>query len=1150
MKFKNLLASVMSGVLVFGMLPFNAAFGNGEKTNPIQQAFEGLSLNAESINVSSASSNFRRPISNESPVWIVHIDSWNYPDPEKIIDIVPEDVLPYVVFNLSLSINYSPTEHRWLMVQDGIECARSWMKVCADKGVWTMIQPASGGQCHFPDYAADYDLDNTIFGEFFRDYPNFLGYNYCEQFWGFDTEDFPVTYQQRYDHFAALLKLCNKYGGYLDVSWCENQWGSALNPVAMLKTNANWEEACRTYSQNFILEEKYTQPGYIADVESEVYGAYISGYCGNYGIRWDDTGWSDYPWNGGDLDPQTHEQYRLSTSLPIYFERMAMNGMTVIDGPELVWNDCIKGLWDGTDDEGYKYRRWDFYDQCKNTNLDLMRKFIDGTIRIPDRKEVIDRTKVVVIQDVDSGSNDDKYCSYKTLFEGLYRADNDGNYKDNHNPFKSTGRYQTIPTVYGLADDLAKSIPVQIKQSTIASRWSSISDKQAEFNKLYPDSYYANCYIANNQNSWVTYYNSKLDEGDKGAQFDLKYNTCKSFDIKHQLYGSAFINEYSDHIDVYMNNYDEDAADTLRIESITITGVKAKPSFIAKDRGVNQTASIVDESWNDGTYTLTVKHNGPIDISIKCSGYETERSTSYPQSVRTSPEFPAFYTGVRQYEGENFDQKNIEENVTNGCRTDVTKFQGMGFVKFGTKDTAAVKDTVKTAKAGVFKWMLRYSATSDVNCVDLYVNGSKIKTLSLPKGSGYDDWKTISENINLNVGENKIELKANSTLPCSLYIDNFKVEGDFGDAVSTVEPLNGKFIKNLIVNDKENSADWSINEKFENGALLFGDRDVTAIDIPANLIGAEFVKTACDSKMFAEDLGTFTAGDDTTIYIAVDNRVVPIIPEWLKNWTKTDDVLTATGNLTFTIFKKNFKSGEEVTLGTNGGTGDNASYVVFAKNMEIVLNGKLIKNLQVFDSENAADWSIYNNTGVGSALFGDRDITFTSFPENLVGAETVKTACDSKLVTTDLGVFTAGADITLYVAMDSRVTNPVPNWLNDWNNTGVTMLISNDLTYILYKHNFKSGEKVIMGTNSGSGASANYIFMAVPQEKVIKGDINLDGVIDAFDMCLARKGIIDGFTNTLSQDAADVDENGIVDINDHKQIQDYILVRIKSFKKA
>ena len=767
----------MTFVMALGMLTglplSNAAKESDSKA--VLQVLSDLSLNAEPITVSAAvSSNFRRPINNESPVWIVHIDSWNYPDPEKIIDLVPEDVLPYVVFNISLSINWSTTEHRWLMVQDGVECARSWMKACADKGVWTMIQPSSGGQSHFPDYSADYDLDNTIFGEFFRDYPNFIGYNYCEQFWGFASQDFPVTYQQRYNHFAALLKLCNKYGGYLDVSWCENQWASALNPVAMLKTNSNWEKACRTYAQNFILEEKYTQSSYISDVESEVYGAYISGYCGNYGVRWDDTGWSDYPWSG----KATKNQYRLSTSLPIYLERMAMNGMTVIDGPELVWADCVKSLWDGTDSEGYKYRQWDFYDQCKNVNVDIMRKFIDGSLRIPDRKEVIDRTKVVVIQDVNSGSNDDKYCSYKTLFEGLYRADNDGNFKDNHNPYKSTGRYQTIPTVYGLLDDLAKSIPVQIKQSTISSRWSSISAKKAEFNKLYPDSYYANCYVANNENTWMTYYNSKVSSGDKGAKFTLKYNTCKSFDIKHQLYGSALINEYSDHIDVYMNNYDEDAKTTLKTESITISGASAKPTFTAKDRGTNQTKSSITEKWNNGTYTLTVKHNGPVDISIKCSGHETGRKTSYTKAKQTAPAFPGYYTGARQYEGENFDMKNVEGNVTNGCsdKNGPKKYYGMGFVKFGKKNTAAVKDTVKATKAGTFKWTLRYSATSDVKCVDLYVNGSKVKTLSLPRGSGYDDWKTISENINLKVGENKIELKANATLPCSLYIDNFKVE--------------------------------------------------------------------------------------------------------------------------------------------------------------------------------------------------------------------------------------------------------------------------------------------------------------------------------------------------------------------------------------
>ena len=127
------------------------------------------------------------------------------------------------------------------------------------------------------------------------------------------------------------------------------------------------------------------------------------------------------------------------------------------------------------------------YDQYQNTVIDMFRKVQDGTIRIPDRKEVIERTKVVIIQDVNSGSNDDKYSTYPSLFEGLYRMPGDGNLKDNHNLYKSTGRYQTIPTVYALKDDLAKSIPVQVKQSEIASRWSTIAAKQDEFNKLSND---------------------------------------------------------------------------------------------------------------------------------------------------------------------------------------------------------------------------------------------------------------------------------------------------------------------------------------------------------------------------------------------------------------------------------------------------------------------------------------------------------------------------------------------------------------------------------------------------------------------------------------------------------------------------------------
>lgn len=116
---------------------------------------------------------------------------------------------------------------------------------------------------------------------------------------------------------------------------------------------------------------------------------------------------------------------------------------------------------------------------------------------------------------------------------------------------------------------------------------------------------------------------------------------------------------------------------------------------------------------------------------------------------------------------------------------------------------------------------------------------------------------------------------------------------------------------------------------------MFGDRDITAVNLPANLVGAETIKTACDSKMYTNDLGSFTAGADITVYIAMDSRVVPILPEWLGNWEKTDETITATGDLTFEIYKKNFNSGEAVTLGKNGGTGDNTNYFVLAKHREI-----------------------------------------------------------------------------------------------------------------------------------------------------------------------------------------------------------------------
>ena len=71
---------------------------------------------------SGSTGNFRRAVSPEQPMWMVHIDPWCSPDPQKIIDMVPSDVRPYVVFLISLSVSFS--NGKWNIVHDAEECTK------------------------------------------------------------------------------------------------------------------------------------------------------------------------------------------------------------------------------------------------------------------------------------------------------------------------------------------------------------------------------------------------------------------------------------------------------------------------------------------------------------------------------------------------------------------------------------------------------------------------------------------------------------------------------------------------------------------------------------------------------------------------------------------------------------------------------------------------------------------------------------------------------------------------------------------------------------------------------------------------------------------------------------------------------------------
>ena len=160
----------------------------------------------------------RRPIDSQHPLWFIHVDVWYKADPQKIIDLIPDEVKPYVCMNLSLSCGFDKEKNVYKMPQSAFQTYKSWGTVCQQNGMWFTCQPASGGHTHIQDD------DLVTFEYFFKKFPNFLGWNYAEQFWGFDEagDKSSSTQSTRWELFAKLVEMSHQYGGFLTVSFCGN----------------------------------------------------------------------------------------------------------------------------------------------------------------------------------------------------------------------------------------------------------------------------------------------------------------------------------------------------------------------------------------------------------------------------------------------------------------------------------------------------------------------------------------------------------------------------------------------------------------------------------------------------------------------------------------------------------------------------------------------------------------------------------------------------------------------------------------------------------------------------------------------------------------------------------------------------------------
>ena len=771
----------------------------------------------------------RRVISTSQPMWIIHVDTWNDPDPQRIIDLVPEDIRPYVVFNLSLSATQS-------VCPDGEKVCDSWMKVCARNRVWTMIQCASGACSAFSDD------DLTIYEKYFKEYPNFLGWNFAEQFWGFGEErKWEViddngntttevrtnpSFLKRLTLLGNIYELCHKYGGYLVVSFTQAVYSANMMPVAYMKRDAKMRQLLTDDKDHFICCEKYTMKNGFFDIESNCLGAYLGGYAGQYGIRFDACGWYEQD-NKIDLDGNTVTDDNGNTITKYYsdfpkacgaipiLEHVALTGETVIDGPETIPLEDSREIATTKTSDGYTHRNWGWFPHFRNINIDMFRKILDGTIRIPTRSEVIARTKIclqndITPNDITSAVNQmEPYVSPEGFYNGIYRNDDDENgcQWPNHTLtnrwwLKSTGRYPTIPVVYDLLDDEAKKLTVAVKSSEYSSNttWSNVTNKKSYLNKLFSQEYTGTIYASRLENSWVCYNPYQYDETHvnlnatkngmkfyrefyattRSAKGSLlpKYNTCSQIKMNLAPYSLIFMREYSDKLNLYMQNYR--LKDGMRLElgnsnlnddsklpefeqqtdTITILGASSQPTISWKDNG-DHSASTVTTEWKSSQFIVYVKHNGPLELTINCKGTKTtgkKSDSSVTASVIETPSVPDAYEGELQYELENFDYKNVNGLWGNAWYTGYRNYSGQGCVRLGTSNGASLRGYTPVAKAGNYKVNLTYQ--SDDNPATLKVTcGSVSKQIVLPKTSnGKYKWSDYDFDIDMPNTEGNMQI--------------------------------------------------------------------------------------------------------------------------------------------------------------------------------------------------------------------------------------------------------------------------------------------------------------------------------------------------------------------------------------------------------
>ena len=237
--------------------------------------------------------------------------------------------------------------------------------------------------------------------------------------------------------------------------------------------------------------------------------------------------------------------------------------------------------------------------------------------------------------------------------------------------------------------------------------------------------------------------------------------------VNHKVDGenTADVNYYSIALsETVTNTYrpEKDSTFTVNAESEAIYDVT-----FTYNNGETDNANVILNGEENKQFGITFGDNQNTTVALKLKAgmntlkFEGAEATSVYISRRT----PWIY------QAENAELNGVKQENNH------LYYNGIGFVSAFESVGNSVKFITNIAYSGTHTINLKYSCVSDADrTISLYINGQKVKQITLQPTESWDEWKEIKEEVYLRSGKNVVEFRVDEGDSGNLNIDEIIID--------------------------------------------------------------------------------------------------------------------------------------------------------------------------------------------------------------------------------------------------------------------------------------------------------------------------------------------------------------------------------------